>query len=161
MAKKTSAKKSLDNPVILVLNGPNLNLLGTREPEIYGDSTLEDLEEDLLDFAKNLDFELEFFQSNSEGELVERLHQARTTCAGVILNAAAYTHTSVALRDAISAVQLPVIEVHLSNVYARPEEFRHKSLIAPVCIGTITGFGVSSYTLALLAFGGMIEEVED
>ena len=135
---------------ILVLNGPNLNLLGTREPEVYGTLTLEKINEELLKYAKELGAEIEFFQSNVEGEIVNAIQAARQNCAGIVINPAAYTHTSVAIRDAISAVALPAVEIHISNVYAR-EEFRKHSLIAPVCVGQIAGFGLDSYKLAMLA----------
>lgn len=135
---------------ILVVNGPNLNLLGTREPEVYGTLTLEKINEELLKYAKELGVEIEFFQSNVEGEIVNAIQAARQNCAGIVINPAAYTHTSVAIRDAISAVALPAVEIHISNVYAR-EEFRKDSLIAPVCIGQIAGFGLDSYKLAMLA----------
>jgi 3-dehydroquinate dehydratase II len=135
---------------ILILNGPNLNLLGQREPEVYGRATLADVEARVRERAGKLKVEVEFRQSNVEGELVNLIQSAKGKFEVIILNAAAYTHTSVALRDAISAVAIPTIEVHLSNVYAR-EEFRHTSLIAPVCRGQITGFGVNSYILALEA----------
>lgn len=135
---------------ILVVNGPNLNLLGTREPEVYGTLTLEKINEELLKYAKELGVEMEFFQSNVEGEIVNAIQAARKNCAGIVINPAAYTHTSVAIRDAISAVALPAVEIHISNVYAR-EEFRKDSLIAPVCIGQIAGFGLDSYKLAMLA----------
>lgn len=135
---------------ILVVNGPNLNLLGTREPEVYGTLTLEKINEELLKYAKELGVEIEFFQSNVEGEIVNAIQAARGNCAGIVINPAAYTHTSVAIRDAISAVALPAVEIHISNVYAR-EEFRKDSLIAPVCIGQIAGFGLDSYKLAMLA----------
>jgi 3-dehydroquinate dehydratase-2 len=135
---------------ILYLNGPNLNLLGTREPEKYGQATLAEIEANVRRRAEPLKVEIEFRQSNLEGELVNWIQQAKGKFDWLILNAAAYTHTSIALRDAISAVQVPTIEIHLSNVHAR-EEFRHKSLIAPVCRGQITGFGANSYLLALEA----------
>lgn len=135
---------------ILVVNGPNLNLLGTREPEVYGTLTLEKINEELLKYAKELGVEMEFFQSNVEGEIVNAIQAARQNCAGIVINPAAYTHTSVAIRDAISAVALPAVEIHISNVYAR-EEFRKHSLIAPVCVGQIAGFGLDSYKLAMLA----------
>jgi 3-dehydroquinate dehydratase-2 len=135
---------------ILFLNGPNLNLLGQREPEVYGRATLADIEAKVRARAKKLKATLEFRQSNLEGELVGWIQQAKGKFEVIVLNAAAYTHTSVALRDAISAVGIPTIEIHLSNVHAR-EEFRHKSLIAPVCRGQIVGFGVNSYLLAVEA----------
>jgi 3-dehydroquinate dehydratase II len=135
---------------ILYLNGPNLNLLGTREPEKYGRTTLAEIEARVRQRAANLKVEVEFRQSNLEGELVDWIQQAKGRFDTIILNAAAYTHTSIALRDAIAAIQVPTIEIHLSNVHAR-EEFRHKSLIAPVCRGQITGFGATSYLLALEA----------
>lgn len=135
---------------ILVVNGPNLNLLGTREPEVYGTLTLEKINEELLKYAKELGVDIEFFQSNVEGEIVNAIQAARQNCAGIVINPAAYTHTSVAIRDAISAVALPAVEIHISNVYAR-EEFRKHSLIAPVCVGQIAGFGLDSYKLAMLA----------
>jgi len=133
---------------ILFLNGPNLNLLGQREPEVYGRTTLKDIEAKVRTRAAELKAEIEFKQSNLEGELVAWIQQAKGNCDVIVLNAAAYTHTSIALRDAIAAVGIPTIEIHLSNVHAR-EEFRHKSLIAPVCRGQISGFGANSYVLAL------------
>ena len=135
---------------ILVLNGPNLNLLGHREPEIYGSLTLTEMERAIRAKAAELAVDVECRQSNGEGDLVGWIQGAKSTYDVIILNAAAYTHTSVALRDAISAAQIPTIEVHLSNVYAR-EAFRHQSMIAPVCVGSISGFGMGSYILALQA----------
>lgn len=135
---------------ILFLNGPNLNLLGQREPEVYGRTTLADIEARVRERAAKLGASVEFYQSNLEGELVAWIQEAKGKFDTIVLNAAAYTHTSIALRDAISAVGIPTIEIHLSNVHAR-EEFRHKSLIAPVCRGQITGFGANSYVLAVEA----------
>ena len=135
---------------ILVLNGPNLNLLGEREPGYYGRETLADICEHLNQVAKTLDMTLVFAQSNHEGEIIDCLHAARRECDGVVLNAGAYTHYSYAIRDAIAAIKIPVVEVHLSNIHAR-EEFRHTSVLAPVCIGQIAGFGADSYDLALTA----------
>jgi 3-dehydroquinate dehydratase-2 len=133
---------------ILILHGPNLNLLGTREPDVYGTLTLDEINDRLVEIGLELGVEVISFQSNSEGALIDALHEARTWASGVVFNPGAYTHTSVALRDAIQAIGIPVVEVHLSNVYAR-EEFRHKSLLAPVCSGKITGFGWRSYLLGL------------
>lgn len=133
---------------ILVLNGPNLNLLGKREPQVYGNATLADIEKAVRDKAGTLGAGVDFRQTNHEGELVTWIQEAVGIFQAIILNAAAYTHTSVALRDAIAAVGIPTIEVHLSNVHAR-ETFRHLSMIAPVCRGQITGFGVNSYILAI------------
>lgn len=135
---------------VLFLNGPNLNLLGTREPEVYGRTTLADIEKSVRERAAQLKVEVDFRQSNQEGEMVEWIQKAKNQFNVIVINAAAYTHTSVALRDAISAVGVPTIEIHLSNIHAR-EEFRHKSLIAAVCVGQICGFGPQSYLLGLEA----------
>lgn len=136
---------------LLLLNGPNINLLGDRETDIYGDFTLTDIEKTLKHLTIENGFELECFQSNHEGELVDKLQDANRKFKGIIFNPAAYTHTSIALRDTINAIQTPVIEVHISNVHNR-EEFRHRSLLAPVCIGQIVGLGLMGYKLAARAF---------
>ncbi|TFH56439.1 type II 3-dehydroquinate dehydratase [Glutamicibacter arilaitensis] len=133
---------------ILLLNGPNLNLLGTREPEIYGHNTLADVEQLCRETAASLGFELRAVQSNHEGVLIDAIHEARTTAAGIVMNPGAFTHTSVALADAISGVQLPTIEVHISNVHQR-EDFRHHSFISPVASSIIVGAGVNGYKLAV------------
>jgi 3-dehydroquinate dehydratase II len=135
---------------ILILHGPNLNLLGTREPEVYGKMTLPDIEAALEERAVELSVTLRFFQSNHEGALLDAIHDARGWADGIVINPGAYTHTSIALRDAISGVAIPTVEVHLSNTHAR-EEFRHRSLIAPVAIGQVQGFGWRSYELGLTA----------
>ena len=142
---------------IFVINGPNLNLLGVREPGIYGSESLGDIEIGLADEAARLDIVLDCYQSNHEGDIVDMLHRAMEEADGVILNAGALTHYSYALRDAISAIKIPVIEVHMSNIHAR-EEFRHTSVIAPVCVGSIAGFGKNSYMLALKAMNDIIRK---
>jgi len=140
---------------ILVIHGPNLNLLGQREPDIYGKFTIEDINSDLKKMAKTKKVALEIFQSNHEGEIVELIGKAGGKFGAILINPAAYTHTSVAIRDAISSVKIPAVEVHLSNIYAR-EEFRHTSLISPVAKGQICGFGKMSYILGLEAAIGLI-----
>lgn len=144
-------------PAVLILHGPNLNLLGEREPAVYGSLTLEEINRRLVEAGRGVGIEVRALQANGEGALIDALHEARGWASGVVFNPGGYTHTSVALRDAVAAIGLPVIEVHLSNVYAR-EEFRHTSLIAPVCLGKITGFGWRSYLLGLQAISGFLEE---
>ena len=141
---------------VLVLHGPNLNLLGQREPEVYGDLTLEEVDSRLVASGSDLGLEVRSFQSNGEGELIDALHDAQGWASGVIFNPGGYTHTSVALRDAVAAINLPVIEVHLSHVDAR-EDFRRQSLISPVCAGKISGFGWRSYWLALQEMGQRLQ----
>lgn len=133
---------------VLVIHGPNLNMLGKREPEIYGTATLEEIDSMLADEASRLGVEIETFQSNSEGELVSKIQNAMGDASGLVINPAAYTHTSVALRDAITAAGLPTVEIHISNVFKR-EEFRHNSFISSVAIGVISGLGINGYGLAL------------
>ncbi|ABW26960.1 type II 3-dehydroquinate dehydratase [Acaryochloris marina] len=140
----------MSRPSILVLHGPNLNLLGQREPGIYGSVTLEKINQQLLSLAESLKCNIEFYQSNHEGNLVDSIQEALGCHNGILINAAAYTHTSVAIRDALAAVAIPAVEVHLSNIYRR-EDFRHHSFIAPIVIGQISGFGAQSYSLGLQA----------
>ncbi len=144
-------------PRVLVLHGPNLNLLGQREPQIYGRTTLADIDAMLVTLGKELAIDVETFQSNIEGELVTKIQQARGRCAALIMNAGAYTHTSVALLDAVLASDLPLVEVHLSNLYKR-EEFRHHSYLARAAVGQICGFGADSYVLGLRAAAGIIKK---
>jgi 3-dehydroquinate dehydratase II len=135
---------------ILILHGPNLNLLGLREPGIYGNLSLDEINQHLVSLGQTLGVEVRTNQSNHEGTLIDALQDARLWASGVVFNPAGYSHTSISLRDVVAAIGIPVIEVHLSNIYAR-EEFRHHSMISPVCAGTIAGLGVCSYTLALRA----------
>ena len=144
---------------IVVIQGPNLNMLGVREQHVYGPMKLDDIHNQMEAFAKQNNIEIEFFQSNLEGEIVDRIQECLGEADGIIINPAAYTHTSIAIRDAISAVQIPTVEVHLSNVYAR-EKFRQKSLTAPVCAGQITGFGPFSYHLAMIAIVQIMNEIK-
>jgi 3-dehydroquinate dehydratase-2 len=144
---------------VVVINGPNMNMLGKREPDLYGRKTLADIEEELSSLAGRLGITVSFVQSNIEGELVDALQKAGVDADGVILNGAAYTHTSVAMRDAVAAIGIPVVEVHLTNPQAR-EDFRRTSLLADVCAGSISGFGAESYVLALLYFERRKQERE-
>lgn len=142
---------------ILVLSGPNLNMLGIREPEKYGYTTLAEIEKDLYAYSFELGIDIETFQSNSEGGIIDKIQQALNNFDGILINPGGYTHTSVAIRDAISAVNLPTVEVHLTNIHAR-EEFRQKSLIAPVCVGQISGFGPDVYKLGLKALSDYLSK---
>ncbi len=142
---------------ILVLNGPNLNLLGTREPEIYGSTTLADIESRCADRARDLGLELESQQSNSEGALVDAIQAARERCQGIIINPGAYTHTSIAIFDALAACDLPVVEVHLSNIHRR-EDFRHSSYVSKVAEGVICGFGADGYEMAVDALARILAQ---
>ena len=140
---------------IFVINGPNLNMLGVREKSIYGSDTLESINEELKEICDKENCEVEFFQSNCEGEIIDKIHSGFGKIDGIIINAGAYTHYSIAIRDAIASVNLPCIEVHLSNVHKR-EEFRHTSMIAPVCVGVVAGFGKMSYKMALM---GLLDHI--
>jgi 3-dehydroquinate dehydratase II len=153
-----SGTRGVSSPIaVLVIHGPNLNLLGEREPEVYGRTRLADIDKELKKLGRELEMKIETFQSNSEGGIVDRIQNARGKCDVLLINPGAYTHTSVAIRDAISAVNIPVIEVHLSNVYRR-EPFRHHSTIADIAHGRIMGFGAESYSLALRAARTIAEE---
>ena len=138
---------------LFIINGPNLDMLGKREPEIYGSDTLESINAELSEYCKKIGVEPVFYQSNSEGALIDFIHSARGNADGIVINAGAYTHYSIAIRDAIAAVELPCVEVHLSNVHKR-EQFRHKSMISAVCTGVICGFGKKVYKLAIDALAG-------
>ena len=140
---------------ILILHGPNLNLLGTREPDVYGKTTLGEIDALLREYARSHGIDLRIVQSNHEGELIDAIHNSTGWAEGIVINPAAYTHTSVALRDAIAGVGIPTVEVHLSNIHSR-EEFRRRSLIAPVCVGQISGFGPRSYLLGLIGLSARI-----
>lgn len=142
---------------VLVINGPNLNLLGVREPDIYGNISLETINTQMISVAKEHQLTLEFFQSNHEGDIVDKIHQAMGKVVAIIINPGAYTHYSIAIRDSISATDIPTVEVHMSNVHAR-EEFRRNSVISPVAAGTILGFGGDSYILAVHAVAGLINK---
>ena len=141
---------------ILVIHGPNLNMLGQREPEIYGDQTLDQINGRLIKMGRELGLDLETFQSNHEGEIVTRIQQAYGSCDGILINPAAYTHTSIAVRDALSLLDIPIVEIHLSNIYKR-EPFRHDSLIADIAAARIAGFGATGYLLALQGLAGLIK----
>lgn len=154
MAEKAARRPSAQKPV-LVLNGPNLNMLGKRQPEIYGRETLSDVETSCRAEAERIGLALEFAQSNHEGVLVDLIQEAREKNAGIVINAGAYTHTSVAILDALNAAELPVIEVHLSNIYKR-ESFRHHSYISPAAVGVIAGLGSQGYLLALQALARLL-----
>ena len=143
---------------LLLINGPNLNLVGKREPSIYGSQTLEDIQEELLNLASELDAKLKFFQSNSEGEMIDCIQKSVGSIDGILINAGAYTHTSIALRDALLGVSIPYVEVHLSNIYSR-EEFRHKSFLSDKAVGLVCGFGPMSYQLALKGIASYLMRV--
>ena len=143
---------------LLLINGPNLNLVGKREPSIYGSQTLEDIQEELLTLANELDAKLKFFQSNSEGEMIDCIQKSAGSIDGILINAGAYTHTSIALRDALLGADIPYVEVHLSNIYSR-EEFRHKSFLSDKALGLVCGFGANSYLLALQGIVSYLKRV--
>jgi len=141
----------MDKLSILIINGPNLNMLGKREPHLYGDMTLDEINRKILDYAQKKNIEVEFFHSNIEGEIINKIHQSVGFFNGIIINAGAYSHTSIAIRDAIASINIPVVEVHISNIFKR-EDFRHHSYIAPVCAGSVLGFGYLGYVLSLEYF---------
>jgi 3-dehydroquinate dehydratase-2 len=150
----------LTPPLIAVLNGPNLNLLGTRQPEIYGSATLDDVEQLCAEMAEQLGLAIDFRQTNIEGELITWVQECRGRAAGIVINPAGYSHTSIALMDALKAVDLPVVEVHISNIHQR-EEFRHLSYVSKAATGVIAGLGIGGYGLALRALAGLLEEAEE
>ena len=143
---------------LLLINGPNLNLVGKREPSIYGSQTLEEIQEELINLARGLDARLQFFQSNSEGEMIDRIQESIGSIDGILINAGAYTHTSIALRDSLLGVDIPYVEVHLSNIYSR-EDFRHKSFLSDKALGMVCGFGPISYQLALQGIVSYLKRV--
>ena len=143
---------------LLLINGPNLNLVGKREPSIYGSQTLEEIQEGLINLAIGLDARLQFFQSNSEGEMIDRIQESVGSIDGILINAGAYTHTSIALRDSLLGVDIPYVEVHLSNIYSR-EDFRHKSFLSDKALGMVCGFGPISYQLALQGIVSYLKRV--
>jgi 3-dehydroquinate dehydratase-2 len=147
-----------NNLKVLVIHGPNLNMLGKREPEIYGKTTLDEINSELENLGKTLGIFVEAFQSNHEGAIVEKIQEAAATQKGIIINPAAYTHTSIAIRDALIALDIPIIEIHISNIYKR-EPFRHKSLISDVVTAQITGLGIKGYKIALKALAEMIQDL--
>jgi 3-dehydroquinate dehydratase-2 len=149
-------KNSPPEKKILVLHGPNLNMLGKREPEIYGKMTLEEINRELIRQGKTLNLAVECFQSNHEGAIVEKIQENVETCSGIIINPAAYTHSSVAIRDALLLTDAPIIEIHLSNIYKR-ETFRHKSMISDIATAQLAGFGHRGYSMALTAMAGMLQ----
>ena len=142
---------------ILIINGPNLNMLGEREQTVYGDTSLHEINSAAVRHGSSIGLEVDTFQSNSEGDIIDTIHTAENTYMGVIINPGAYTHTSIAIRDAIASVEIPFVEVHLSNIHSR-EEFRRSSVTAPVCVGQISGFGPNSYILGLEALKGILSK---
>jgi len=141
----------MDKISISVINGPNLNMLGSREPNFYGNMTLDEINKKIMDYAQKRNVVVEFFQSNIEGEIIDQIQKSVEFFNGIIINAGAYSHTSIAIRDAIAGINIPVVEVHISNIFKR-EDFRHQSFLTPVCVGSIVGFGYLSYILALEYF---------